>query len=209
MHLRGGRGLAAAGAAGGCLAGVLAGAGPGMAGGPYAGRAGRAACGPPLLVRPGLPALHGEGPAPGRWVKNRTTRHLAPGLCGGHRIGRPASCGGPAVIPMFPRSNTRRQMHRVPVSTRNVMIVPRLTAVRPCRAAAVRRLSSLPQAAVMNRELLLRLAGLRHGLNAAAPGGGVFPAAARLASRACRPAGHGAVRSARRACRAARRAGAG
>src|ERR1700733_14266141 len=25
----------------------------------------------PWLVRPGLPALPGEGPAPGRWVKNR------------------------------------------------------------------------------------------------------------------------------------------
>jgi len=111
--------------------------------GPLAGR--------PWWVRPGLPALHGEGPAPGRWVKNRTARHQAPGPCGGHRAGRPASCGGPAGIPMFPRSNTRHQMHRVPVSARNVMIVPRLTAARPCRAAAVRRLSSLPQAAVMNQ----------------------------------------------------------
>ncbi len=42
----------------------------------------------PWLVRPGPPDLPGEGPAPGRWVKNRTERHLAPGLYGGHRARR-------------------------------------------------------------------------------------------------------------------------
>ena len=41
---------------------------------------GRAVPARPLWVRPGPPVLPGEGPAPGRWVKNRTTRHQAPAL---------------------------------------------------------------------------------------------------------------------------------
>ena len=43
---------------------------------------------------------------------------------------------------MVPRSHVRYQLHRVFVSTRNVMIVPEPTAARACPAAAVRRLSS-------------------------------------------------------------------
>ena len=48
---------------------------------------GRAALARPLWVRPGPPVLPGEGPAPGRWVKNRTTRHLAPAPVDGQRRG--------------------------------------------------------------------------------------------------------------------------
>ena len=35
---------------------------------------------PALMARPGPPGLPGEGPVPGRWVKNRPERHLAPVL---------------------------------------------------------------------------------------------------------------------------------
>ena len=43
---------------------------------------GRAALARPLCAWPGPPALPGEGPVPGRWVKNRTERYLAPGRDG-------------------------------------------------------------------------------------------------------------------------------
>ena len=33
---------------------------------------------PALMARPGPPGLPGEGPVPGRWVKNRPERHRAP-----------------------------------------------------------------------------------------------------------------------------------
>ena len=57
---------------------------------------------PALMARPGPPVLPGGGPAPGRWVKNRTTRHLAPVLAGGCRARRPASWTGPAAMLIFP-----------------------------------------------------------------------------------------------------------
>jgi len=88
----------------------------------------------PWLVRPGLPALHGGGPAPGRWVKNRPERHQARAAAGGGH-GGPVPGGGPAVIPIVPRSHTRHQMHRVPVSTRYVTIVRQGTAARRCVSA--------------------------------------------------------------------------
>ena len=53
---------------------------------------GRAALARPLWVRPGPPALPGEGPAPGRWVKNRTTRHHPPTL---FTVSGPAAGPGP------------------------------------------------------------------------------------------------------------------
>ncbi len=133
----------AAGAAGGCLAGVLAGVGPGMSGGPYARSRGRAALCPALMARPGPPGLPGAGPAPGRWVKNRTARHLEPALLtAGTGDGGPVSFGGPAAIPCSPRSHVSIKMLRVPAGTRDVTIVPCSAAARPGRAVDVSRPSS-------------------------------------------------------------------
>ena len=97
-------GLAAAGAAGGCLAGVLAGAGPGMAGGPYACRAGRAACGPPLVGPARPPGLARRGTRARQVGKEPTqsgTRHglrREAGTAGGARVAVPRSSSSfPAV----------------------------------------------------------------------------------------------------------------
>ena len=52
------------------------------------------------MARPGPPDLPGEGPAPGRWVKNRTARHLAPGgLLDPEGVGEGVAHGGVAGDP--------------------------------------------------------------------------------------------------------------
>jgi hypothetical protein len=102
---------------------------------------GRAALARPLCARPGPPDLPGEDPVPGRWVKNRTERHLAPGSCGGRRAWRPALLNGPAGILIFSRCHIRLQMPRVPGRTRDVTIVPQVTTTRRAGAGSVRRLS--------------------------------------------------------------------
>jgi hypothetical protein len=123
-------------------------------------------CGPPLQARPGPPDVTGEGPAPGRWAKNRTKRHLAPAPVGGHPQKTVPACGlhavrarsvsrsfhpdragalrGPAAIPCCLRCHSERQMPRVPGSARYVMIVARGAGALLGRAGTVRGLSSLP-----------------------------------------------------------------
>jgi hypothetical protein len=108
---------------------------------------GRAALARPLCARPGPPALPGEDPVPGRWVKNRTERHLAPGSCGGHRTRQPVPRDDSAGILICPRCHMRHQLPRVPGAARYVTILPHDAdaprAARACKevvtAAASRR----------------------------------------------------------------------
>ena len=240
-----------------------------MAGGPYACRAGRAACGPALvgpawppgLARRGTRARqvgkepHRAAPgtrswrraAGGRPVLRRSRGHAhrspqshetadAPrarrrtgcddcaGSCGraaGPRCGRKGAVitvaagrdepgAGRGLLDGQRGGGLPHWPHLISVVTAGSSVF------FPCPGGSTRH-PSFPSARVRNLRLprggmglrLLRWRDSGTGLNAAAPGGGVFPAAARLASRACRPADRGAARSARRAGPAAHRAGAG